>query len=84
MRSLFNLLRSLTVFAMALQLAPAASAVTFADGQVHVIDADNSFPFEGVTVNDGPGPITTTVNLVEGGAIGTLNPSELLIRALVS
>ena len=48
-----------------------ATAVTFADGLTHIIDASNSFPFEGVRVYDGPGGATTTVNIVPGGEVGT-------------
>ena len=40
-----------------------ARAITFADGQVHVIDAANSFPFEDVTVQDDPIGATTTVQV---------------------
>ena len=47
-----------------------ATAVTFDDGQVHIIDSANSFPLEDVIVRDGPGPSTTTVNFVEGGQVG--------------
>ena len=59
------------VAASVLVLGTETMAVTFADGQVHVIDAANSFPFEGVYAQDGPGSTTTTVNLVDGGAIGS-------------
>ena len=47
--------------------AAPASAVTFDDGLVHVIDAANSFPLETVFV----GPSTTTVIVVAGGEIST-------------
>ena len=57
--------------ALACLLVPgAAHAVVFADGMLHIIDAANSFPFEGVDVLDGPGPSTTTVELVPGGVVG--------------
>ena len=41
-----------------------AGAATFDDGPFHVIDAGNSFLFEGITVQDGPGGTTTTVVVV--------------------
>jgi hypothetical protein len=48
-----------------------ALAITFNDGGVHVIDAENSFPFETMTwVRDGPGPTSTTLILVDGGCLG--------------
>jgi hypothetical protein len=47
-----------------------AAAITFDDGLVHVIDAGNNYPFEGVIVKDGPGPSSTTVILAEGGEVG--------------
>ena len=65
------MLRS-AALAMACCLLPvAAQAVTFADGLVHVIDAANSYPFDQVIVDDGPGASTTTVNVLAGGQIGT-------------
>ncbi len=56
-----------------------AKAVVFNDGLLHNIDAANSFPFESVQIFDegslSPGPPTggaaTTVNLVDGGKVGT-------------
>jgi len=48
-----------------------ASAVTFDDGEVHVIDASNSYPIEDVVVVEAPGGQPTTVSVVEGGEIGT-------------
>jgi len=51
-----------------------SSAVTFADGQVHIIDAASSFPLDDVEVLDGPGGSQTTVRLVEGGQIGSPPP----------
>ena len=57
------------VFA-AVSFGSAARAVTFDDGLVHVIDAGNSFPFEGVTVDDGPGGAPTMLNIVPGGYVG--------------
>ena len=53
---------------LALSAPTSGWAITFADGIVHVIDSSNSFPFE---VLDGPGPSTTTVEIVAGGEIGT-------------
>ena len=58
----------------ALLLPVEAKSVTFDDGMVHLIDANNSFPFESVIVRDGPGSTTTTVNLVSGGEIGHRDP----------
>ena len=66
----FSYLLSLS-FSFALLLLPVeAKPVTFDDGLVHIIDANNSFPFESVIVQDGPGSTNTTVNLVSGGLIG--------------
>ena len=42
-------------------------AITFADGLSHIIDAANSFPLESVIVQN-----ATTVEMVSGGAVGTL------------
>jgi len=70
MRSLLGLLPALPLLASTLALAPVARGVTFADGQVHVIDANNSFPGESVLVNDGPDGSSTTVVLVPGGRAG--------------
>jgi hypothetical protein len=52
-------------------LALNASAVVFDDGGVHVIDANNSYPFEPVLVYDGPGSAVTSVEVMPGGEIGT-------------
>jgi hypothetical protein len=54
-------------------LTSAAGAVTFDDGQLHVIDAANSFPLEDVDIFDGPFGAQTTVELIEGGAVGTIS-----------
>ena len=59
------------VAASVLFLGIEAKAIVFDDGQVHLIDANNSFPAEAVTVADGPGGATTTVILIPGGEIGT-------------
>ena len=64
-------LRALVSVLAVLLLAPAAFAVTFNDGAVHVIDAANSFPAATVQVQDGPAS-PTTVTLVAGGQVGTL------------
>lgn len=53
-------------------------AITFADGSTHTIDGSNSFPFEGVTVQDGPGGIPTTLELVAGGVIGNAATGQTL------
>ncbi len=55
---------SVRVAALSILLALNSSAITFNDGLVDVIDADNSFPFEGITVQDGPGGTTVTVVVV--------------------
>ncbi len=62
---------SLVVLAIALQLAPAAPAAVFADGQVHVIDAANGLRYEGLLVSTYSGLPPTTVRLVDGGEVGT-------------
>ena len=74
----------LASFALRLGLALAlvarsslALAITFEDGLVHVIDAQNSFAFEGVIVRDGPGGATTQVTVVDGGAIGSISLDDL-------
>lgn len=57
-----------------------AGAVTFADGAHHVIDADNSFPLEGVVVDDGPGASQTTLDILDGGEVGIFSfPSAGLL-----
>jgi hypothetical protein len=62
-------------FSFVLLLLPLeAKPLTFADGLVHVIDAANSFPFDQIVIEDGPGGATTTVNLVAGGEIATSLP----------
>jgi hypothetical protein len=58
-------------FLVPLTLASGAQAVTFDDGLVHVIDAGNSYPFDLITVQDGPGSIPTTVNILSGGEVAT-------------
>lgn len=48
--------------AMVVLTPSVAGAVTFDDGMLHIIDANNSFPFEGVEVMTCPGifgPIET-------------------------
>jgi hypothetical protein len=62
--------RSLLALLLAFSIAESATAVTFADGLVHVLDASNSFPFEEVVVDDGPGGEVTTVNVLEGARVG--------------
>lgn len=59
----------------ALLIAPPASAVTFNDGAVHVIDAANSFPFDIVGLEDSPGAGITTVRVVGGGQVTAINAS---------
>ena len=56
-------------FAIALLAGP-AGAVTFDDGMVHVFDAGNSFPFEGLSIDDAAGSLPTTVQVVLGGEEG--------------
>lgn len=61
------------IFAAALFIVGTdAVAITFNDGLVHIIDSGNSFPFEGVIVEDGPGGTTTTVQIVSGGEVATV------------
>jgi hypothetical protein len=62
MRSLLLTLIFLTV------IAASASAITFDDGLTHTIDSENSFPFEGATLNYPPGLIAD----IQGTIIGTL------------
>jgi hypothetical protein len=57
--------------ALALVLGPSAHAITFADGEIHVIDAANSYPNDTVYVLDGPGSVATTVTVLDGGQAGT-------------
>jgi hypothetical protein len=73
MRSLPLTLIFLTV------IAASASAITFDDGLTHTIDSENSFPFEGATISDGPGSTPTLVEIVAGGEIATAvgNPSTV-------
>ena len=64
--------------ALLVLLAQNASAIVFDDGRVHVVDAANSFPFEGVQVDDGPPPRpTTTLEVVSGGEIGTVSEDDV-------
>jgi len=58
---------ALSLVVLIVALGTEASAIVFNDGQLHVIDATNSFPLEVVTVEDGPGGSITTVRLVDGG-----------------
>jgi len=60
---------SLAVAALLISLP--AGGITFDDGLVHVIDAANSYPFEGVVVDDDPSGATTRIQVVIGGEIGT-------------
>jgi len=53
-----------------------ATAITFDDGLVHAVNADNRFPFDQVLVDDGLGSIPTNVNIVAGGEIATLVPGR--------
>jgi len=48
-----------------------ASAITFADGEHHVIDAASSRPLEGVVVEDGPGGSQTSLDVLDGREIAT-------------
>jgi hypothetical protein len=66
------------IAAFSILLAQNASAIVFDDGKVHVVDAANSFPFEGVLVDDGPPPRpTTTLEVVSGGEIGTVSEDDV-------
>jgi hypothetical protein len=47
-------------------LSAPAGAITFDDGQLHVIDAGNSYPFDVVAVDDDSHGTATTVSLVPG------------------
>ena len=73
MRSLtrFPVVLACLVATSVLVLGTEARAVVFDDGMVHLIDAGNSFPFEGAIVRDGSGAASTSVQLVDGGEIGT-------------
>ena len=68
------------VVASVFVLGTEASAVVFDDGTVHVIDAANSFPAEGVLVTDSPGGATTTLIVVTGGVIGSASSDDLVAR----
>jgi hypothetical protein len=57
--------------ALPLVLGTSANAITFDDGQLHVIDAANSYPNDTIYVLDGPGSAATTVTVVDGGEAGT-------------
>ncbi len=52
---------------LSIALASASRAITFADGLTHIVDSAYAW----ITVEDGPGAATTTVNLVDGAAILT-------------
>ena len=66
----FPALLACLVAASVLVLGTEARAVVFDDGQVHVIDANNSFPAEGVEVFDSPGGAPTKLFVVTGGLVG--------------
>lgn len=68
---------ALVALSLCAGLSIPASAVTFADGQLHVIDAANSFPFEPAIVADGPSEAATTLSIVDGGEIGTVTEDSL-------
>ena len=57
--------------AFLLFFAVIANAVLFNDGAIHTIDAANSFPLDGLSIQDGPDNATTTVNIVPGGRVGS-------------
>lgn len=61
---------------LSLGLAAAAQAVTFADGQVHVIGLLNSYPLEDVIVEDGPAGAVTRLEVEEGGLLSTLTGGQ--------
>src|SRR5262245_47454560 len=58
-------------FALALLFSTTSNAVLFNDGAIHSLDAGNSFPFDTVELQDGPGAATTTLNILPGGRAGT-------------
>ncbi len=64
--------------AMFIVAADPARAIVFDDGLLHVIDSGNSFPFEGVTLRNGPLSSTTTLELVDGGLIGNTDSDHLV------
>ena len=64
---------------LALPSAP-ASAVTFDDGMLHVIDAANSYPAEDLNVYDGPAGEPTELLIVDGGEIGTIASGAVRIH----
>src|SRR5262245_55704798 len=72
MPSMLHLSRSLSLLAIALFIAASARAVTFADGQVHVIDANHSYAAETVIVDDAPGGNRTSLHVLPGGQIATV------------
>jgi hypothetical protein len=54
-----------------------AEAIVFDDGLLHIVDANNSYPLEGVVVDDGPGGVTTSLRMIDGGEIGTVFEDDL-------
>jgi hypothetical protein len=62
---------ALLLAALVLVLGTSANAITFADGQPHVIDAANSYPNDSIYVLAGPGSAATTVTVVDRGQAGT-------------
>jgi hypothetical protein len=68
------------LFAVLLLLGGDATAVVFDDGQLHVIDAANSFPLESVFILDGPAQATTAVTIVDGG-VSCRGPRCRVMRA---
>ncbi len=77
MRLYVSPLRFALIVALVTILALNASAVVFDDGLTHVVDVGNSFPLEGVVVDDGPGAATTTLQVMPGGEIGTIFEDNL-------
>ncbi len=71
------LVQTVLLAALLVMTAP-AGAITFADGMSHEVDAVNTYPFESVVVLDAPGGSPTTVHVLPGGQIGTLNPGGTL------
>lgn len=65
----FCLLFSLGTLLLVATAPSEAPAATFADGMLHVIDASNGIPLEGLDIADDPNGVPTTVVVISGGVV---------------
>lgn len=77
MRLFFFSLLTLLLAAATPSEVPAAE---FADGELHVIDASNGLPLEGLDIADDPSGAPTTVAVISGGEVATELASLSTVR----